>query len=49
MHPYESLPMDVAAKLRVGHVHLTLNEVVPLRNTNGSYAWLVRAEVASHN
>ena len=26
------------AKLRVGHVHFTLNEVVPLRNTNRSYA-----------
>ena len=37
------------AKLRVGHVHLTLNEVVPLRNTNRSYAWLVRAAVASHS
>ena len=35
-------------KLRVGHVHLTLNEVVPLRNTNRSYVWLVRAAVASH-
>ena len=36
-------------KLRVGHVHLTVNEVVPLRNTNRFYAWLVRAAVASHS
>ena len=36
-------------KLRVGHVHLTLNEVIPLRNTNRSYAWLVRAAVARHS
>ena len=42
---------QLLARLRVGHVHLTLNEVVPLRNTNGSYAWLVRAgwlATASH-
>ena len=31
------------AKLRVGHVHLTLDEVVPLCNTNRCYTWLVRA------
>ena len=37
------------ATTRVGHVHLPLNEVVPLRNTNRSYAWLVRAAVASHS
>ena len=34
---------------RVGNVHLTHNEVVPLRNTNRSYAWLVGAAVARHS
>ena len=37
------------AKLRVGHVHLTRNEAVPLGNTNGCYTWLVTAAVASRS
>ena len=37
------------AKLRVGHVHLTLNEVVPLCSTNRCYTWLASAAVASHS
>ena len=36
-------------RLRVGHVHLTPNEAVPLCNTNSCYTWLVRAAVASHS
>ena len=47
--PSAGIPELYQAKLRVGHVHLTPNEVVPLRNTNRSYAWLVRAAVGSHS
>ena len=48
-HRRTSAAVLVAGQMRVGHVHLTLHEVVPLRNTNRSYAWLVRSAVASHS